>query len=194
MKELLFPSQILVNLVNKLDWFEHPHQRYFQQVATRTNGEFLQSPDIVDTVYRERRSVIVYKRIQRGRYKVIEQLKFSIWLRQTPAFAFALYRWPTKELEPYASLAVRFHAAYNCFGKPAEPVEEFFANPVYQEQLVALPAIGPMRIILEGKELTLHKYYERGDTVESALTYLNCLSDLADALEASRAAGEAADH
>ncbi|MEZ4662989.1 MAG: hypothetical protein R2911_36030 [Caldilineaceae bacterium] len=183
MKALLFPHQILVNLANGLDWFERPHQRYFKQVATRTNGEFLQSPDIVDAFHRERRAVILYKRIERGRYKVIEQLKFSIWLRQTPALAFALYRWPTKELEPHASLPVRFHAAYNCYGKPTEPVEEFFANPACQEQLVALPAVGPMRIILDGKELTLHKYYERGDTVESALTYLNCLSDLAGALE-----------
>ena len=183
MKELLLPHQILINLVNGLNWFERPHERYFQQVATHTNGEFLQAPDVVDTCYRERRAVIVYKRIERGRYKVIEQLKFSVWLRTTPSFAFALYRWPTKELTSPASLSVRFHATYNCFGKPAEPMEDFFANPIYQAQLVALPAVGPMRIILDGKELTLYKRYERGDNVESALTYLNCLSDLADALE-----------
>lgn len=183
MKDLLFPSQILVNLVNRLEWFESSHRRYFREVAASTNGELLESPDIVDAFYRDRRATVVYKQVARGRYRVIEQLKFSLWLRKKPKLSFALYRWPSKEIAPNAPLAVRFHATFNCFGKPGSEAEAFFANPALQEQLILLPGAGPLRVILDGPELTLHKYYERSDSVESALIYLDCLSDLADALE-----------
>ncbi|MBV7338215.1 hypothetical protein KFU94_60320 [Chloroflexi bacterium TSY] len=161
---------------------EQKRRSYFTQLAAHFGETFDQPFDTFDSIYQGRRIVVHYELIQRYKKPTIERLRLSVWLWTTTDFELEIYLQPEQPAIKSGAQPTEFETRYSVYGDIDKIDEIFQRDSSLRNKLGDLSGRWPLKIILTGAELALHKWYQNED-VETGIQYIDLLTDLAAAIE-----------